>query len=249
MAQCEKKKQQVIKMKPLVGALPQIDEKREFLRMSSDYFDGIEEAGGIPIMLPLSEDEESIRRCVEVCDGFLFTGGPDIDPELYGEVPINQSVVVLPPRDHLEMALLKEAEKSGKPILGICRGIQVINVFHGGTLFQDLPTQHPSDTCHAQKPPFDEPAHIVTLTSGSPLQKLLDRDELAVTSRHHQAVRKLGNGLKVMAESEDGLIEAVCLPEYGFLWAVQWHPESTHKTDDASKALFRTFINAIQNNY
>ena len=236
-------------MKPLIGVLPQVDEKREFLRMFPDYFDGIEEAGGIPIMLPLSNDEESIRKCVDICDGFLFTGGPDISPDYYGEVPINQSVVVLPSRDRLEMAMLEEAEKSGKPILGICRGIQVINVFHGGNLYQDLPTQHPSETCHAQKPPFDEPAHKVTLTVGSPLQKLLGKKELAVTSRHHQAIRELGNGLTVMAVSEDGLVEAVCLPEYGFLWAVQWHPESTHKTDDTSKALFRAFINAIQKNH
>ncbi len=236
-------------MKPLIGVLPQVDEKREFLRMFPDYFDGIEEAGGIPIMLPLSDDEESIRKCVDICDGFLFTGGPDISPDYYGEVPINQSVVVLPSRDRLEMAMLEEAEKSGKPILGICRGIQVINVFHGGNLYQDLPTQHPSETCHAQKPPFDEPAHKVTLTAGSPLQKLLGKKELAVTSRHHQAIRELGNGLTVMAVSEDGLVEAVCLPEYGFLWAVQWHPESTHKTDDTSKALFRAFINAIQKNH
>ena len=236
-------------MRPLIGVMPQVDEKREFLRMFPDYFDGIEEAGGIPIMLPLSDDEESIRKCVDICDGFLFTGGPDISPDYYGEVPINQSVVILPSRDRLEMAMLEEAEKSGKPILGICRGIQVINVFHGGTLYQDLPTQHPSETCHAQKPPFDEPAHKVTLTTDSPLQRLLGKKELAVTSRHHQAIRELGNGLTVMAESEDGLVEAVCLPEYDFLWAVQWHPESTHKTDDASKALFRAFINAIQKNH
>ena len=232
-------------MKPLIGVLPQIDEKREFLRMFPDYFEAIKEAGGIPIMLPLLSDEETIQKCADICEGFLFTGGPDIAPERYGETPVNQSVVTFPPRDELEMAMLEAAENSGKPILGICRGVQVINVYHGGTLYQDLPTQHPSKTCHAQKPPFDMPAHNVTLTAGSPLQELLRKDELAVTSRHHQAIRKLGDGLKVMAESEDGLIEAVCLPDYGFLWAVQWHPESSHKTDEASKALFRAFINAV----
>lgn len=232
-------------MRPLIGITPQMDGKKEFLRMAPDYFDGVKEAGGIPIMLPLFDDEAAVRKCVAVCDGIVFTGGPDISPEYYGEVPINQTVEVLPPRDRLEMALLKEAEKSGKPILGICRGLQVINVFHGGTLYQDIPTQYPSEVCHAQKMPFDEPAHIVKLSADSPLQKMVEKDELAVTSRHHQAIKDLGKDLTIMAKSEDGLIEAICLPDYSFLWAVQWHPESTHKTDAASKTIFKAFVNAV----
>ena len=232
-------------MKPLIGVTPQLDEKREYLRMSPDYFGAIEVAGGIPVMLPLLVDAESARKCAAICDGFLFTGGPDIEPERYGQTPVNQSVITCPPRDVMEMTMLEEAEKSGKPILGICRGLQVINVFHGGTLYQDLPTQHPSETCHAQKPPFEVPAHNVILSEGSPLKKLVEKEKIAVTSRHHQAILKLGDGLEVMARSEDGLIEAVCQPDYGFLWAVQWHPEASYKTDDASSALFRAFINAV----
>ena len=232
-------------MRPLIGVMPQIDDQRIFLRMHPGHFTGIEEAGGLPIMLPLTEDEEIVRQSAALCDGFLFPGGPDLAPEMYGARPLNETVVTYPPRDRLEKMMLEEAEKSGKPILGICRGLQFINVFHGGTLYQDLPEQHPTGVRHFQKPPFDAPTHRVTLFEGSPLQKLLGKDEVDVNSLHHQTVLDLGKGLMAMGESEDGLTEAICLPDHPFLWAVQWHPESMHKTDDNSKAIFRAFIDAV----
>ena len=136
----------------------------------------------------------------------------------------------------------EEAER--KPLLGICRGIQFLNVHLGGTLYQDLPAEHPSAANHHQTPPYDAPVHSVTLTAGSPLCALLGKDTLAVNSLHHQAIKTLAPGLAAMAVSEDGLTEAVCLPDKRFVWAVQWHPEFSFRVNEDSRKIFKAFVGA-----
>ena len=131
-----------------------------------------------------------------------------------------------------------------KPVLGICRGIQFLNVHLGGTLYQDLPAEHPSAANHHQTPPYDAPVHSVTLTAGSPLWALLGKDTLAVNSLHHQAIKTLAPGLAAMAVSEDGLTEAVCLPDKRFVWAVQWHPEFSFRVNEDSRKIFKAFVGA-----
>lgn len=233
-------------MKPCIGVMPLVDEGRKSLWMLPGYFEGILEAGGIPVMLPLTSDRDTIVRMVGWCDGFLFTGGHDVAPSLYGEKPLNASVVPCRQRDEMEVAVLKEAMGQEKTILGICRGIQLINVALGGTLYQDLPLQHPSATEHHQKPPYDVPIHEVSILPDTPLAALLQKDRLAVNSYHHQAVRDLAAGLEAMAVSEDGLVEALYRPQYPFLWAVQWHPEFSFRRDPAGRAIFRRFIEAAE---
>lgn len=127
-------------------------------------------------------------------------------------------------------------------MLGICRGIQFLNVHLGGTLYQDLPAEHPTAANHHQTPPYDVPVHSVTLTAGSPLWTLLGKDALAVNSLHHQAIKTLAPGLAAMAVSEDGLTEAVCLPDKRFVWAVQWHPEFSFRVNEDSRKIFKVFI-------
>ena len=129
-------------------------------------------------------------------------------------------------------------------MLGICRGIQFLNVYLGGTLYQDLPTEHPSAAEHHQKPPYDAPVHSVTLVPARPLYQLLGKYELAVNSLHHQAIRKLAPTLQVMALSEDGIPEAICLPGKKFVWAVQWHPEFSFPVNADSRKIFAAFVGA-----
>ena len=129
-----------------------------------------------------------------------------------------------------------------KPVLGICRGIQFINAALGGTLYQDLPLQHSSDIEHHQSPPYDIPVHEVAIVKDSPLYQCLKTGRLFVNSYHHQAVKTLAESLKVMAEAPDGTIEAVYMPGHCFLWAVQWHPEISWRTDEHSRKIFKDFI-------
>lgn len=224
--------------------MPLVDEERESLWMLPGYFDGIADAGGIPVMLPLTSDPDTLRQVIGMCNGLLFTGGHDVSPALYGEEPVNASVVSSNERDEMESIALSVGMRGEKAILGICRGIQFINAALGGTLYQDLPTQHPSVIEHHQKPPYEIPVHSVEITAGTPLHALLGTDRLAVNSYHHQAVKTLAPGLRAMAIAEDGLTEAVYKPDYPFLWAVQWHPEFSYKSDPAARAIFHRFTEA-----
>ena len=146
----------------------------------------------------------------------------------------------------MEKIVLEDAMKKNKPVLGICRGIQFINAFLGGTLYQDLPSQHSSDIEHHQTPPYDIPIHDVSIRKSTPLHDCLGADRISVNSYHHQAVKDVAPGLEVMAESEDGIVEAIYMPSYGFLWAVQWHPEFSYKKDVNSKKIFQAFVESLK---
>ncbi len=233
-------------MSPIIGLIPLVDEERESYWMLPGYMEGISEAGGIPVMLPLTEKPATLNRLSDICDGFLFTGGHDVSPSIYGETPDAECGVPCPQRDSMEKILLKNALDMKKPLLGICRGIQFINASLGGTLYQDIPTQHPSQLEHHQKPPYHLPSHDVTICTGSPLHQLLKKDCLSVNSYHHQAIRDLAPGLEPMAFAPDGLIEAVCLPDEKFFWAVQWHPEFSHAVDEDSRKIFSALVNACR---
>lgn len=233
------------KIKPLIGVMPLWDDDKESVWMLPGYLEGIRQAGGIPVILPFTSENDELEQLAKMCDGFLFTGGHDVSPELYSEKPVDDSVICCKDRDEMESWYLKYAISSDKPLLGICRGIQFINAALGGTLYQDLPTQHSSEIDHHQKPPYDIPVHTVSIVKDSPLGKLLDTEQLSVNSYHHQAVKDLSPRLKAMAISTDGLIEAVFMPEHRFLWAVQWHPEFSYLTDINSRKIFKAFIDSL----
>ena len=225
---------------PIIGVTPLWDAERKSVWMLPDYLEGIKAAGGIPIVLPLEMSEEDASRIVETCDGFLFTGGQDVTPELYRMKDVTGTIVPSLERDRLETLLLEKALQADKAILGICRGLQFINVFLGGTLWQDLPSQHPSDIVHRQGKPYGVPTHQVSI-SGE-LRSLLGKDILQVNTLHHQAVKDLADGLMPMAVAPDGLIEAARMTSKRFVWAVQWHPEYMFKTDADSLAIFSCFV-------
>ncbi len=233
-------------MKPIVGVMPLWDDEKDSVWMLPGYLDGLNLAGGLPIVFPFSADEAELEQLVDLCDGFLFTGGHDVSPALYNEMPIGELVVTCPKRDVMEGIVLRKAMERDKPVLGICRGIQFINAFLGGALWQDIPTQHPSETEHHQLPPYDQPSHDVSIVKGSPLHRCLGVDRLPVNSCHHQAVSRLAPAWEAMAYAPDGLVEAAYMPGKRFLWAVQWHPEFSCKTDVHSREIFSAFVNAMQ---
>ena len=230
--------------KPLIGILPLVDIERESYWMLPGYMKGIEKAGGTSVMLPLTSDKETLRKFVNDFDGFLFTGGHDVSPSFYREEVSDNCGECCPMRDEMETILLPMVLEQGKPVLGICRGLQLINVALGGSLYQDLPTQHQSSVCHRQPAPYDQPIHLVELIPNTPLQKCLGKDELPVNSCHHQGIKELASGLQPMAYAKDGLVEAVWKPGSRFVWAVQWHPEFSHKVDENSRKIFRAFVKA-----
>lgn len=232
--------------KPLIGVVPLVDRERESYWMIPGYLEGVRQAGGIPVMLPLTSDRAELEQLVAELDGFLLTGGQDISPDLYGQTPAPTCGERCLPRDEMEGGLLPLALKRDRPVLGICRGIQFLNAALGGTLYQDLPTEHPSEVEHHQRPPYDVGVHRVELVPGSPLQSLLGKERLMVNSYHHQAIRTLAPALQPMAYSEDRLVEAVWAPARRFVWGVQWHPEFSYRNNSDSRQIFARFVRAAQ---
>lgn len=228
--------------KPVIGIVPLVDTGRKSLWMLPGYMEGVTQAGGLPVMLPLTDSGEDIEGLLALCDGFLFTGGPDVSPALYGETALPECGELCPERDRMELPLLTAAIGADKAVLGICRGMQFINVALGGTLYQNLPTQRPSSLGHRMEAPYDREAHRAVLTDGSPLAELLRAGEIGVNSCHHQGVRELAPGLSAMASAPDGLVEAVCMPGKRFVWAVQWHPEFSLRVDENSRRIFAAFV-------
>ena len=197
-------------------------------------------------MLPTTSDPAHIDRLVTACDGFLIPGGQDIDPVRYGARRKPHTHRSATARDAMEQALVKAAIAADKPILGICRGMQSLNVALGGTLHQDIHAEHEQSTLqHVQGRPFDMPAHMVELDEDSQLARYVGATRLGVNTIHHQSVATLGKGLVVNAVSpDDGIIEGIELPGARFVIGVQWHPEHMWRTRPHSKRLFKALVDA-----
>jgi len=228
----------------MIGLTAHWDGQREGYWMLPFYFRCVEEAGGIPVLLPYLSDEEMIRQTARELDGILFTGGVDVDPAFYSEETLEACGEINSQRDEMERILFQAALAAGKPIFGICRGIQAINVFLGGTLYQDIPSQLTDAELASHRPVDYGYIHKVHILPGTPLQELLGTDSVTVNSMHHQAIRTLAPGFMPMAYAPDGVLEAAYLPGAGYLRAVQWHPERLE--DEVSRALFSNFVSACE---
>jgi len=232
--------------KPIIGILPLADVKTGYAWMKPNYVSAVAHAGGIPHILPLTEDEALLDALTETCDGFLLTGGYDVAPSLYGQKKLPACGDITEGLDRMEAACLPRILAADKPVLGICRGMQFLNVVLGGTLWQDLPSQRPSETAHNMDAPYDRFVHKVLQPEDSPLLEIIPFREFGVNSAHHQAVCRIAEGLFPAAVSEDGLVEAVCMPGKRFVYAVQWHPEDLYPSDVNAAALFAALIRAAQ---
>ena len=231
-------------MKPVIGIIPLFDEEKDSIWMVPGYMDGIRRAGAVPMILPLVCDQADLRQIKSMCSGYLFTGGHDVDPSLYGEEKTGLCGPACMERDRLEQNVFRMAWEDHKAVLGICRGLQLINVLMGGTLFQDLPSEFQGTCCieHHMKPPYSRVCHQVELVQGGPLCKLLGRNSMGVNSYHHQGIKKLAPGLKATAVAEDGLVEGIYAPDREYIQAVQWHPEFMSSGDADAGKIFRSFI-------
>jgi len=229
-----------------IGVIPLWDEEKNSVWMLPGYMQGLEEAGTVPMILHLTDSETILKQTISIFDGFLFTGGQDVNPKLYGQKKNEYCGEICDIRDRMEAYIFREAVlNQNKPVLGICRGIQLLNVLLGGSLHQDIPTEFPSTINHSQVPPYDVPAHNVRIIPESPLHKLVGKEYIEVNSSHHQGINRIAKGLEIMALSDDGLVEAVYMPEHPHVWAVQWHPEYSLK-DEISKKIFSYFVENVE---
>lgn len=232
-------------MNPLIGILSEVDGEA-VTKVQDTYIGAIEKSGGVPILLPYVEQEDTIDRFVGLCDGFFFTGGADIDPARYGEVSSDVCGPIQPLRDALEFRVFEKVIATDKPILAICRGAQLVNAALGGTLYQDLPSELGSPVAHRQSEAKFEPSHAVKVLSGTPLHALVGTEQMTANSFHHQAIKRLGKGLSVMALAEDGIIEALFLEGDRYLRAYQWHPERLLDSNAQNRMIFTDFIDTCR---
>lgn len=203
------------------------------------YAKAVEASGAIAVKIPLSSTQAEVAKLIGSCDGVLLPGsGADVNPEKYGESRIPECSPADPAREAVDELLIQDASNLHKPFLGICYGFQSWNVWHGGSLIQDL------NTTVNHKPGREvREAHEVKIAEGSTLQSVTGKNALTVNSSHHQGVARAGDGLSIVARSpEDGLIEGVEAKGDSFAVAVQWHPERIFDSDPASQALFRAFV-------
>ena len=218
--------------------------------MNHRYYDAVAELGGAPFMIPLMEDESVLRALYERLDAIFLAGGVDVDPSSYGDERHHLCGRTDLSRDRVELLFTRWALEDGKPILGVCRGMQVLNVALGGTLIQDCSELYPGSIKHDYFPGAgfarDFLAHDITLEPGTRLLDLMGASRVPVNSMHHQGIRRLGRGLAASAYAPDGLIEAIELSGDRFGIGVQWHPEMLIDSDTATRRLFEAFIDAAQ---
>ena len=210
----------------------------------SDYSQAILHAGGAPVIIPAAQDRKSLTRILSSLQGLILSGGPDVHPRCYGEEPLAGLGEVDDALDHMELMAAELAIEKNLPLLGICRGIQVLNIALGGTLYQDIPSQVPESICHTPKTDKAVNTHTVRIETGSRLHQIIGKPEIWVNGKHHQAVKDSAPGLVVTARARDGGIEAVEQPDKRYVIGVQWHPEGTWRDDPWSKKLFLSFVRA-----
>ena len=233
-------------IKPIIGIgsdihSPAGERERAFAYLT--YVEAVRRAGAIPVLVP--PQPENADQLMQELDGFLLAGGDDCDPSAYGEERHSTVEPIMDPRRQAnDLALAEAARKHQVPTLGICLGLQVMNVAAGGTLIQDIDTQHDTEIRHASEPE-DRGRHDVIIEQGTHLASVLPANELNVNSSHHQAIRKVGEGLRVTALAPDGIVEGLEDPRHPFYLGVQWHPEDMSGEESAS-TLFAAFIEAAR---
>lgn len=226
-------------VKPLIGITCSWDEEKSRFHLGKAYVEAVEAGGGVPVPLACIGDSGNLDRLAKAIDGLVLSGGGDVDPVYFGEEPIPASEEIYPVRDAFELALAGMALASGIPLLGICRGMQVINIAAGGDIYQDIGSQQGSNLIkHFQQAPRWHPTHQISVLPGTSLASILGSGPVRVNSYHHQAVRKVAPGFVVSARSADGVIEAVESPGHLFALGVQCHPEAMWKKHPLFLRLF-----------
>jgi putative glutamine amidotransferase len=232
--------------RPLIGVTPWYDYDKKITYIKKGYLEGILKAGGMPVLLPVTVDDMVLDEFAQKVDGFLISGGPDIDANLYGENNLPFNGEISPYRDYLEIFIFKVAIENDKPILGICRGIQIMNVAAGGSLYQDISSQVKNDEVikHSQQAPRWYPTHDIDIENGSKIWDCFKKCRVCVNSFHHQAVKEVGKGFVVTSKAPDGIIESIEHTSHRFAVGVQWHPELMWEKDITHLKIFEKFVEA-----
>lgn len=231
--------------RPRIGLTLDQDDASSRYQLPRSYVAAVVEAGGLPILLPAGASAVA-GAYLALLDGLVVTGGAfDIPPELYGEPRRDVCGVVMPERTAFEKDLVEAALAARIPVLGVCGGMQLLNVIQGGTLIQDLATDA-GIRGHEQPPPKDAPSHEVLVQPDTQLARLVGAGSLRVNSTHHQAIRDVGPGVLVTARAPDGVIEAIELPDHEFAIGVQWHPEAVVRHEPRHAAIYRGLVEAAR---
>lgn len=234
-------------MAPVIGITCAWDEEAGRYFLGRFYTAAVEAAGGLPLLLPYPLPDSGMDRLLDLVDGLLLSGGGDVDPVYFGEEPVPGCGKITPERDDFELALTRRALSAGLPVLGICRGAQVLNIAAGGDIYQDIVTQVPGCLKHSQKAPRWCATHGIMVEGGTRLARILGSGSLRVNSFHHQAIRRPAPGFVVSARAKDGIIEAIESIGPAFALGVQWHPEAMWERNKGSLALFTALVEAGKN--
>ncbi|HBT20775.1 MAG TPA: peptidase C26 [Peptococcaceae bacterium] len=228
---------------PVIGITCHMDYSAGKFVLSHYYVRVIECSSGIPFILPVITHDDLIDKYSEILDGLLLTGGVDVDPLFFGEQPRGTREIT-PERDVFEMKIVRKFMALNKPILGICRGMQVLNIAAEGSIFQDINDEVPGVIKHMQEAPRWHPTHTIEIVPGTKLGKIYKKSKINVNTFHHQAVKEAAPGFCISALAADGIIEAIESSKHKFVIGVQWHPEHLAFWDKASLRLFKAFIEA-----
>ncbi|OQY42907.1 MAG: hypothetical protein B6242_15615 [Anaerolineaceae bacterium 4572_78] len=244
-----------MKHKPIIGVPCRHDisghyENSPINAQSSPYIVAVLQADGIPFLIPLDLNDDDLRQLYEMADGILLAGGEDIDPKFYNQSRHPKLGRTQPKRDKAEISLCQWAIKDKKPLLGICRGIQLMTVAGGGTLWQDIDSQLDTTEKHANFTSlgyaYNHLAHEVTLMPDSSLAKALQTDKFMVNSLHHQAIQNLPESYRAIGWATDKIVEAIDLADHPLFWGVQWHPEMLVAENEIARRIFKTFVEFCQ---
>lgn len=231
-------------MKPLIGLTAALEEERGRLFLNRAYVAAVQASGGRTVILPVTGVKEDIEAWIHMLDGLVLTGGGDVDPVYFDEEPRPGCGWIDPERDFFELSLVRLALAAGLPVLGICRGLQVLNIAAGGDIYQDINTQVDGCLKHSQQAPRRCPTHLVQVVPGSRLAGIAGTDPWRVNSFHHQAVRRVAAGFAACARAADGIVEAMEKIDHSFVLGVQWHPEAVWEQDTRCRQLFGALVEA-----
>lgn len=232
-----------MKFRPVIGITGSYSDENRRLSLNERYFEAIMRAGGLPVMLPQTDDEDMVHDMLNHIDGLLLSGGVDVLPSRYGEETLPACGTISEKRDAFELLITKLALERNMPIFGICRGIQVLAVAMGATLFQDIESQLglPAKQ-HKQEEPYDDPVHTVRFKEGGLFERITQTQLMPTNSMHHQSIKEAGDNLRIEGITMDGIIEAVCSARNEAVLGVQFHPEFLAHYSDFAARLFEYFV-------
>lgn len=233
------------KDKPVIGITMSYDFEKSISTLKDDYYDAIIQSGGVPVLIPVTDNKSVWSEYLNLCDGIILAGGPDIDAAYFGKENMPYAHEISPVRDSMEIFLAKEAIDHNKPMLGICRGCQVMNIAAGGSIFQDIyfESDNPKNLLkHSQEAPRWFQIHEISISEATCLHRIFGKNTLKVNSFHHQAVSEVAPQFIINACSGDGIIESISYEGKKFVLGVQWHPENLWRRDRDHLKLFERFV-------